>query len=152
MWPHDTYLINVGITPLYLTSRSYSCYVDVCIGLRMWNIPPYMDYSCVNIKMVMVFPHSQCSLCFPRCDSRHVVGTRRSGRVTAGVFGWIYTLVVLMSWQTLVQAASLGKDMSRYWRMSCFHTYVQTLLYSDNTPFHLLQDNSPIHTSNVVKE
>ena len=29
---------------------------------------------------------------------------------------------------------------------------VQTLLYPDNMPFHLLQDNSPIHTSNVVKE
>lgn len=102
----------------------------------------------------------KCGVGRPRCttpaqdnaiayDGRHVVGTRRSGRVTAGLFGWIHAGGV----EELADVGPGRFTGIKYVEIleDVLLPSVQRLLYPDNTSFCLVLDNSPIHTSNVVK-
>lgn len=92
-------------------------------------------------------PH--CPLFVPRYDRKHVVATRRSGRMTVGCFGWIHSSGV----GELTDVGPGRFTGTKYVEIleEVLLPSVQQLLYPDDTPFFLIQDNSPIHTSNVVK-
>ncbi|KAG7158494.1 Zinc finger protein 341-like [Homarus americanus] len=84
-----------------------------------------------------------------RYEAGHVVGTRRCGRVIAGVFGWIHS-------SSVGELADVGPDQftgRKYDKIleEVLFPSVKCLIYPEGTPFYLLQDNSPIHTSNLVK-
>ena len=75
--------------------------------------------------------------------------SERSGRVTAGVFGWIHASGV-------GEIADVGPG--RFTGLKYVEILeevllptVRALLYPDPEPFYLLHDNSPIHTCRVVQ-
>ena len=79
-----------------------------------------------------------------------MVATRRSGRVTAGLFGWMHASGV-------GQLADVGPGRltgQKYVELleEVLLPSVEVLLFPEGEPFYLLQDNSPIHTCRVVQE
>lgn len=77
------------------------------------------------------------------------MGSGRSGRVTAGVFGWIHTSGV-------GEIADVGPG--RFTGLKYVEILEEVLLpsvramvYPDPEPFYFLHDNSPIHTCGVVQ-
>lgn len=97
---------------------------------------------------------SRCAIClsiyFIRFQREYVRATRRSGRVCVGVFGWIHASGV-------GELADVGPGRftgEKYVELldEVLLPTVRTLLFPNTTPFYLVQDNSPIHTSRVVKD
>lgn len=79
-----------------------------------------------------------------------MVGTRRSGRVSAALVGWMHASGV-------GELADVGPGRftgAQYVEIleEVVLPSVQALLFPEGEPFYLLQDNSPIHTSRVVNE
>lgn len=79
----------------------------------------------------------------------HVRPSRRSGRITAGLFGWISAAGV-------GELADVGEGRftaAKYVEMldEVLLPSVTRLLFPDAAPFYFVQDTSPIHTANVVK-
>lgn len=79
-----------------------------------------------------------------------MVATRRSGRVTAGQFGW-------MNASGIGELADVGPGRftgAKYVDIleEVLLPSVQAWLFPDNVPFYLIQDNSPIHTCRAVRE
>ena len=72
----------------------------------------------VTIKMVMLTLVVHCS--FTGMTAGMLLEPEEVAELLPGYLDG-YTLVALVSWQMLVQDASLGIDMWRYWRRSCFH-------------------------------
>lgn len=75
--------------------------------------------------------------------------SQRSGRQCVGVFGWIHASGV-------GELADIGPGRftgEKYVEVleEILLPTVRVLLFPDQTTFHLVQDNSPIHTSRVVK-
>lgn len=79
-----------------------------------------------------------------------MVATRRSSRAIGGAFGWM-------------NANGLGElaDVGSGWFTGAKHVEilkevllpsVQAWLFPDNVPFCFLQDNSPVHTRQAVRE
>lgn len=84
-----------------------------------------------------------------RFKSEHVVGNRRSGRVCADLFGWIHAGGV----GELVDIGPGQFTEKRYVEIleEVLLPSAKAMLFPGSTPFHLVQDNSPIHTAKVVK-
>lgn len=77
------------------------------------------------------------------------MGTRRSGRVTAGLFGWMHSSGV-------GELADVGPGRftgDKYIEIleEVLLPSVTALLFPEPTAFYLVQDNSPIHTCRAVK-
>ena len=75
--------------------------------------------------------------------------TQRSGRVCVGVFGWIHASGVGELADT-GPGRFTGDGYVELLEDVMLPT-VRAMLFPDQTPFHLVQDNSPIHTSRVVR-
>ena len=79
-----------------------------------------------------------------------MVGNRRSGRVGAGLFGWIHSSGV----GELADTGPGRLTGARYVEIldDILLESVRILLFPEGVPFYLVQDNSPIHTSRVVRD
>lgn len=76
--------------------------------------------------------------------------TRKSGRVTAGLFGWMHASGV----GELVDIGPGRLTGQKYVELleEVLLPTVQALLFPEGEPFYLLQDNSPIHMSRAAQE
>ncbi|KAK3888414.1 hypothetical protein Pcinc_007542 [Petrolisthes cinctipes] len=84
-----------------------------------------------------------------RYEKEYFKPTKRSGRISAGLFGWI-------SGAGVGELTDVGEG--RFTGEKCVEILdevllpsVRALLFPDTMPFTLVQDNSPIHTSRIVK-
>lgn len=79
-----------------------------------------------------------------------MVGSRKSGRIGAGLFGWIHSSVV-------GELADTGPGQltgARYVEIldEVLLESMRTVLFPEQDPFYFVQDNSPIHHCRVVRE
>lgn len=79
-----------------------------------------------------------------------MIANKRSGRVTVGMFGWMHAGGV-------GQLADVGPGRltgQKYIEMlqDVLLPSVEILLFPQEQPFYLVQDNSPIHTCHAVQE
>ena len=79
-----------------------------------------------------------------------MVASRRSGRVSAGLFGWFNDAGV----GELVDVGPGQLTGPSYVQIleEVLLPSVGAMLFPEPEPFYLIQDNSPVHTSRVVKE
>lgn len=84
-----------------------------------------------------------------RYEQENVIATKRSGRITAGLFGWMCAAGV--GELTDVGEGRFTSDKYVEILDEVLLPSVQALLFPGRTPFSLLQDNSPIHTGRVVR-
>lgn len=79
-----------------------------------------------------------------------MVEGKRSGRVSAGLFGWMHAGGV----GQLVDVGQGRFTGNKYIDLleGALLPSVEAMLFPAGTPFYLVQDNSPIHTCRAVKE
>lgn len=76
-------------------------------------------------------------------------GTQTSGRICAGMFGWMHAAGV----GELTDVGQGRFTGNKYVELleEVLLPSVRAMLFPELTPFYLVQDNSPVHSSNVVK-
>lgn len=84
-----------------------------------------------------------------RYEKEHVKATKRSGRITVGMFGWI-------SGPGVGELTDVGEGRftaEKYVEIleEVLLPSVRAVLFPDRMPFSLVQDNSPIHSARIVK-
>lgn len=84
-----------------------------------------------------------------RFHAEHVVTTRRSGRITAGLFGWIHAGGA----GELTDVGPGRLTGGKYVELleDVLLPSVRAMLVPGPEQFYLVQDNSPIHTCRTVK-
>lgn len=106
---------------------------------RLKQLPQTWLYQRIDLVIFLLF----------RYESHHVERDRRSGRVCAGLFGWIHAGGV----GKLVDVGPGQFTGEKYVEIldEVLLPSVRMLQFPDTTEFYLLQDNSPIHKSRTVK-
>ncbi|KAK3892934.1 hypothetical protein Pcinc_003240 [Petrolisthes cinctipes] len=114
----------------------------------VWSLPWNTQTNLLSIGTSYIVMRKHILL-MKQYDRSHVVGNRRSGRITAGCFGWIHSSGV----GELTDVGPSRFTGATYVEIleDVLLPPVQQLLYPDDVQFFLVQDNSPIHTSNVAK-
>lgn len=84
-----------------------------------------------------------------RYEKEHVKPSKRSGRITARLFGWINGAGV----GELTDVGEGRFNAEKYVEIldEVFIPSVRAMLFPDRMPFSLVQDNSPIHSARIVK-
>lgn len=132
-------VFSVSYTSIVFGARS-----NICMKSVLYTVSIISMFSIIafNTSHCIIGPHY-------RYNVEHAVGSGKSGRVTAGVFGCINTSGV--GEITDVGPHRFTGQMYAEISEKVLLLSVRAVLYPQPQPFTILLDNSPIHTCRVVR-